>query len=128
LRRGLDAFPWDFAIAYGTFLASYLGLLAYLYGYRFRRLACPGCSERMLSFVADMDDGTWRHWLGVRQFEGRFYREPLDADDPRPWVRWMKSVRACLRCRTYVDCSRLIEETCTEAELGQLGSSRRPPL
>src|SRR5688572_11461515 len=60
LRRGLDAFRRDFFIAYGLFLASYLGTLAYLYGYRFRRLRCPGCDQRMQEFTADMDEGGWR--------------------------------------------------------------------
>jgi hypothetical protein len=117
MRRGLDAFPVSFFIAYGLFLISYLGTLAYLYGYRFRRLKCPGCDQQMQAFAADMGEGAWRRLILAFEIEGRYYRRPLDEDDRRPWVRLMKGVRACTKCRTFVDCSRLHQETCTAEEL-----------
>jgi len=120
LRLGPEMFSQHFLIGYGLFLASYLGLLGYLYVYRFRRLACPSCGQLMQAFVADLDDGTWRRFIFALEINGRYYRRPYDEDDRRPWIRLMKQVRACPRCRTIVDCSRLLHETCTDEELEQI--------
>jgi hypothetical protein len=120
LRLGVEVFPQSFLIGYGIFLASYLGLLAYFYLYRFRRLACTSCGQRMQPFAADLDEGGWRRFIRAVQIDGRYYRQPFDADDVRPSVRLMKLVRACPPCGTFVDCSRLLQETCTEEELAQI--------
>ena len=92
LRRGLEVFPQTFLLGYGIFLAAYLGLLAYYYGFRFRRLKCPGCDQIMQPYLANLDEGGWRRFIRAIEVDGRYYREPFDADDARPWVRLMKSV------------------------------------
>jgi hypothetical protein len=121
LREGLTMFPPRLLIGYVIFLATYLGLLAYLYGYRFRTLKCPGCEQLMQAGIADLDEGGWQQrWLRAVEVNGRFYRRPYDEDDRRPWVRLMKLVRACPQCRTFVDCSHVSHETCTEDELTRL--------
>jgi hypothetical protein len=120
LRRGIEEFPKTILIGYGTFVVHYLGLMVYLFGYRFRHLKCPGCGQVMQAFLADMDEGTWRRFIQAFEIGGRYYRRPYDEDDRRPWVRLMQSVRACRHCRTYVNCSHIRFETCTEEELAQL--------
>jgi len=120
LRGGLAAIPRGMFIGHGLFIASYVFLWAYFYGYRFRRLKCPGCDQRMQPFVADFDDGPWRRFIMAIEIGGRFYRRPYGEDDRRSWIRLMKHVRACPGCHTFVDCSRLHQQSCTDAELAQL--------
>ena len=120
LRLGVEAMPRSLLVGYGTFLASYAGLLAYYFLYSFPRLRCPGCSQRMQAFIADVDDGSWRQFIQAFEIGGRYYRRPHDEDDRRPWIRLMRLVRACPRCKTFIECSHLHYETCTEEELAHL--------
>jgi hypothetical protein len=113
-------FAEPFFIGYGVFLASYAGLICYYYLYRFRRLPCPSCGQIMQPYVADMGEGGWRRMIFAIEIGGRYYRQPYDEDDRRPWIRLMKHVRACRDCRKFFDCSRLVMETCTEDELALL--------
>src|SRR3954469_17162351 len=53
LRQGLAAIPRGMFVGHGLFVASYALLWAYFYGYRFRRLKCPGCDQLMQPFIAD---------------------------------------------------------------------------
>jgi hypothetical protein len=119
-RRGLAAFPQDFLLGTGIFIGSYVLLMTYYYGFRFRYLKCPDCSGAMQPFLADQEDGTWRRFMLAFEIGGKYYRRPRDSDDPRPWVRLMRYVRACPRCRTFVDCSYIHEQACTPEELEQL--------
>jgi hypothetical protein len=120
LRGGLEDFPARSYYGLGVLALSYLALAVYYYGYRFRRVKCPSCDTVMRRYVADMDDGSWRRFIRAYERDGRYYREPFGEDDTRRWVRLMKVVRACPECRTYVDCARLHEQTCTEEELARL--------
>jgi hypothetical protein len=113
-------FPQRLLIGYAIFLATYLGLLAYLYVYRFRRLKCPDCEQLMQAGIADLDESGPQRWLRAVELNGRFYLRPYDENDRRSWVRLMKLVRACPRCRTFVDCSHISHETCTAEELTRL--------
>jgi hypothetical protein len=71
----------------------------------------------MQPFINDVDDPGPRI-LRVVEIAGRFYRPPYSEDDNRPWIRLMVHIRACPTCKTFVNCSRLHYETCTEEELG----------
>lgn len=90
------------------------------YGYRFRRLKCPDCDQLTQAGIADLDESGPQRWLRAVELNGRFCLRPYDEDDRRPWVRLMKLVRACPRCRTFVDCSHISHETCTPEELTRL--------
>ena len=119
-QNGLAAIPRSILVGHGLFIGSYALMWAYFYGYRFPRLKCPGCEQLMQPFVADFEEGPWRRFIMAIEIGGRFYRRSFDKDDGRRWIRLMKMVRACPRCRTFVDCSRLHQQTCTEEELAQL--------
>jgi hypothetical protein len=114
LTRGVVIAPFQLFVGYGAFLLAYFGLLAYYYAYRFRRLKCPGCGKGFQPHVADMS------LVQSLEIGGRYYRRPHDGDDQRPWIRLMRMVRACQRCKTFVDCSRFHYETCTKDELYQI--------
>jgi hypothetical protein len=120
LRGGVAAIGPGVLVGHGVFIGSYALLWAYFYGYRFRRLKCPGCGEVMQPFLADFEEGPWRRFILAIEIGGRYYRRPYGEDDRRSWIRLMKHVRACPCCKTYVDCSRMHQQTCTEAELAQL--------
>jgi len=120
LSQGILSFSNHLILGYAIFLASYGALFCYYFGYRFRHLKCPGCGELMQPFVADMEEGRWRNFIQAIEIKGRYYRRPYDEDDRRPWIRLQKMVRACPRCKSFVDCSRLHFESCTEDELEQI--------
>jgi hypothetical protein len=120
LRAGIAAITRGMLIGHALFIASYVFLWAYFYGYRFRRLKCPGCGELMQGFLADFEEGPWRRFIMAIEIGGRYYRRPFGEGDHRSWIRLMKHIRACPRCKTYVDCSRMHQQTCSEAELGQV--------
>jgi ferredoxin len=120
LKRGLLVEPQHMFVGYGAFLILYFSLLAYIYAYRFPRLKCPGCGKCMPACVADTEEGGWRSVVYAVEINGRFYRQPLDEDDRRPWIRVMRMVRACSGCQTFVDCARFHFETCSEDELYEI--------
>lgn len=120
LTRGMILAPQHLFIGYGAFLIAYFGLMAYYYAYRFPNLKCPGCGKHMSAFVADTEEGGWRSVVKALEINGRFYKKPFDDDDRRPWVRVMRMIRACPKCKTFVDCARFHFETCDENELHQL--------
>jgi hypothetical protein len=120
LSHGIVFFSDHLFLGYAIFLAPYGALFCYYFGYRFRRLKCPGCGELMQPYVTDMEEGSWRRFIQAFEIQGRYYRRPYDEDDHRPWVRLQKRVYACQRCNAFVDCSRLHFETCTEDELEQI--------
>lgn len=120
LPRGVEALPRSLMVGYGTFLVSYVALMAYYYAWRFPRLRCPQCERSMSPHVADMDEGDWRLILWAIEIGGRYYRRPHGEDDRRPWIRLMRHVRACPECRTFVECSSLHFETCSDEELSTL--------
>jgi len=120
LRRGLVAIPRSILVGHALFVASYAVLWAYFYGYRFRQLKCPGCDQLMQPFVADLEDGTWRRFMWAFAIGGRFYRRAYQKHGRGPWIHLMRTVCACPRCRTFVDCSRLHQQPCTLEELTQL--------
>jgi hypothetical protein len=101
LGREPEVLSANFLLGYGVVLATYLALLAYYYGYRFRRLKCPGCGLLMQAHIADMEEGAWRRLILAFEKDGRYYRRPYGEDDPRPWIRLMRVVRACPRCRRF---------------------------
>jgi len=133
ISRGVTQFPPQLVFGYAAFLAAYGALFAYYHAYRFQRLSCPDCGERMQAFVSDLDDNSQekdsqpKHslpkMLARVRFGGRSYRPPYDEDDRRPWVRLMVHVRACQGCKTFVSCARVHFETCTPDELAEI--SRR---
>jgi len=120
LRGGLETIPRGLLVGHVLMIASYALLWSYFYGYRFRCLKCPGCDQLMQPFLADFAEGPWRRFIMAIEIGGRYYRRPFDEDDRRSWIRLMKHIRACPTCKTYVDCSRMHQQTCTEAELAQL--------
>jgi len=126
LRKGIANIGTHIFVAHVVFMASYGLLWAYFYGYRFSRLKCPDCHEPMQPFVADFEEGPWRRFIMAIERGGRYYRRPYNEDDRRSWIRLMKHVCACPHCKTYVDCARMHQETCTEQELAQL--CQRLPL
>jgi hypothetical protein len=128
LRLGVEAMPQSLLVGYGTFMASYLGLLAYYHWYRFPRLRCPQCGERMQANLADLDDASRPKLLSTVELSGRYYLRPYDEDDRRPWVRLMRLVRACAGCKTFIECSHLHFETCTADELALLEQRQWPML
>jgi hypothetical protein len=106
---------------HAMFILCYFVLSAYFYSYCFGRLKCPGCDQLMQPFVAELEEGTW--WgFNLRAFEfgGRFYHRSYHKLGRGPWMRLMRTVRACPCCHTFVDCSHLHEEPCTLDELTQL--------
>src|SRR3954451_4055292 len=114
LKHGLAAIPRGMFIGHGLFIASYAMLWAYFYGYRFRRLKCPDCGQQMQSFAADFEEGPWRRFIMAIEIGGRFYPRPYGEDNFRHWIRLMNLARACPRCHTFVDCSRMHQQTCTD--------------
>jgi hypothetical protein len=125
LTRGLLIAPQHLFIGYGAFISAYVGLFVYYYAYRFPHLKCSGCGRHMSSFVADTEEGGWRNVVKALEINGRFYRQPLDGDDHRPWIRVMRMVRSGPDCKTFVDCARFHFETCDEDELYEI--ERRAP-
>jgi hypothetical protein len=121
LGRGFIVEPMHFMVGYAILLGGYGATFAYCQGYRFRHVKCPGCDEVMQPYIADLDSSPNYQLLGSVEIGGRYYRRPYDEDDRRPWVRLMVRVRACGQCQTFVSCSRLHRETCTEEELGKIG-------
>jgi len=107
-------------VGYGVFLATYGLLFAYYFWYRFQRVKCPGCDQIMQPYVTDVDVSLNLKLVRTVEIGGRHYREPWAEDDRRPWVRLMWRVCACEACKTYVNCSRLYLETCTDEELAQI--------
>src|SRR5262245_13843791 len=120
LWRGVVNAPAYLASGYAVFLGAYGALFAYYHWHRFHRVECPQCEQVMQPYLTDLDDNYGLGLLGGVNIDGRRYRPPYDEDDRRPWVRLMAMVRACRRCQTYVNCSRLHYETCTDEELGQI--------
>lgn len=120
LSRGFILEPQYFIAGYAVFLAAYGALFAYYHAYRFRRLKCPGCEQLMQPYITDIDDSPRLKFLQQVQIAGRYYRRPYDEDDHRPWVRLMIHIRACPECKTFVNCSRLHLQTCTDEELSQI--------
>ncbi len=120
LGRGFPVSPQHTFIGYAVFLGVYGCLLAYYYGYRFRRLKCPGCEQLMQPYLTDLGDEGGFGILRQVNISGRSYRPPYHEDDDRPWVRLMLHVRACPDCKKFVSCSRLHFETCSEEELAQI--------
>jgi hypothetical protein len=118
LIRGIVVAPEQFALGYAFFLAAYGALFAYYHWHRFRNVKCPGCEQVMQPYVADLDGGSATRLLSRVEIGGRHYRPPYEEDDHRPWIRLMAMVRACRECKTYVSCSRLHYESCTDEELG----------
>ena len=120
MSRGiLNSTPYLVA-GYAIFLGSYGLLFLYYHWYRFSRVKCPGCGQTMQPFLTDSPDNPCFRFLGGLRIGGRHFQPPHDEHDRRPFVRLMLMVRACPACKTFVSCSRLHYQTCTEEELGQI--------
>ena len=117
LSRGFPMTPQHTFIGYAVVLGAYGCLIAYYHVYRFRRVRCPCCDRIMQPYVTDLGDEPDFSILRQVNIGGRAYRHPYDEDDHRPWVRLMLHVRACTKCKTFVNCCRLHLETCTDEEL-----------
>jgi hypothetical protein len=111
---------------FGTPLAGFILFVAGLRGlrtyqaFRLARLRCPCCGRGLAVRTADVPEVD-RLGLLVHRIDGRSYGHPRgDEHDTRPWVRLLKEVRACEPCRTYLDCSRLQERTCTDEDLERI--------
>ena len=119
LSRGFPTTPHHTFIGYALVLGAYGSFFAYC-RYRFRYLKCPDCQQLMQPYITDLSEERPFNLLPQVRFGGRTYRRPYDEDDHRPWIRLMLHVRACDHCKTFVNCSRLHFETCTDEELSQI--------
>jgi len=120
MSRGFIVADQQVFVSYALFLAAYGALFFYYFGYRFQRVKCPGCDQIMRPYVTDANESLSLKLLRTVEIGGRHYRPPWDEDDRRPWVRLMAKVRACPKCKKYVNCSRLRLETCTDEELSAI--------
>jgi hypothetical protein len=75
-------------------------------------------------FIADLEEGEANRWGSTRTvyLDGRLYSDSIlrEGDNQPRWLRLMKEVRACLLCRSYVDCSNPHEQSCSVRELERI--------